>query len=955
VSNGSVPKPIVDTPQYYCQNSSPVQLTAKALPGATLNWYDTNATGGTPSSVAPTPSTSTLGKTTYYVSQTLGVCESARAAIEVNIVADTVGVLTLFCDGANSTLTTAAFDWNNVVGYLGYYYSYSVDGGPEVTGFQVSPSHFDVPVPGPGTPVRFTILSVKGLPCVPSVSRTCSSKCTTTITPTFPTFGPVCYGSTPLILPTTSTNGITGTWSPTPVSNTVSAKYIFTPDISLHPCAIPVSTDIVVTPLPNAGTISGNQNVCEGQTTKFSSTAAGGTWSSSDVLIATVNSSSGVITGVSTGTATITYTIKATNGCTIDAKADRTVTVLAAPNAGTISGNQTICSNTTTVFTTTSTGGTWSSDKPTIATVNASGLVSGVSAGTAIISYTVVGTGGCTNAIATRTVTVTAAPIIGTLSGNQNICENLTTTFTSTSTGGTWSSSQPSIATINATSGLVTGIASGTATMTYTKIGTGGCSDVSATRDVTVTKAPIAGTISGNQTICSNTTTVFSTTSTGGTWSSDKPTIATVNASGLVSGVSAGIAIISYTVVGTGGCTNAITTRTVTVTAAPIIGTLSGNQNICENLTTTFTSTSTGGTWSSIQPSIATINATSGLVKGITAGTATMTYLIKGTGGCLDVSATRDITVSSAPNAGTISGISSICQGQTTTFTTTSSGGSWSSLNANVAVIDATTGFTTTLIGGSTTIKYTVLGVGNCPNAVASKSLTVNSQTVPNFEDIFFCSGEPAPTLKTTSPNGITGTWSPAVIDNTTSGTYVFTPNTNECATLQSIQVTVNQATLKSVDWTVTSPFSENQVITVYASDAGEYLYQLDNGYKQTSNVFEFVTSGLHSITVYDTFGCSQPIIVTDILVVGYPKFFTPNGDGFNDSWNISSLSEQANSKIFIFNRYGKLLKQIDPRGNGWDGVYNGENMPSSDYWFNVEYIEGNVSKVFRSHFTLKR
>ncbi|WP_138435005.1 T9SS type B sorting domain-containing protein, partial [Winogradskyella algicola] len=90
-------------------------------------------------------------------------------------------------------------------------------------------------------------------------------------------------------------------------------------------------------------------------------------------------------------------------------------------------------------------------------------------------------------------------------------------------------------------------------------------------------------------------------------------------------------------------------------------------------------------------------------------------------------------------------------------------------------------------------------------------------------------------------------------------------------------------------------------------------------------------------------------------FVVDYPKYFTPNGDGIHETWNIEGIGSTA--KIYIFDRYGKLLKQISPQGQGWDGTFNGNNMPSSDYWFTVEYLEPltNQIKEFKAHFTLKR
>ena len=92
-------------------------------------------------------------------------------------------------------------------------------------------------------------------------------------------------------------------------------------------------------------------------------------------------------------------------------------------------------------------------------------------------------------------------------------------------------------------------------------------------------------------------------------------------------------------------------------------------------------------------------------------------------------------------------------------------------------------------------------------------------------------------------------------------------------------------------------------------------------------------------------------------MVFDYPLFFTPNGDGYNDFWNIDIFSGQPTSKIYIFDRYGKLLKEIRPSGSGWNGTYNGKIMPTSDYWFLVEYSDfiSGAPKMLRGHFTLKR
>ncbi|MFP9116143.1 T9SS type B sorting domain-containing protein, partial [Flavobacterium sp. RHBU_3] len=97
-------------------------------------------------------------------------------------------------------------------------------------------------------------------------------------------------------------------------------------------------------------------------------------------------------------------------------------------------------------------------------------------------------------------------------------------------------------------------------------------------------------------------------------------------------------------------------------------------------------------------------------------------------------------------------------------------------------------------------------------------------------------------------------------------------------------------------------------------------------------------------------------LIIENVSVIDYPRFFTPNGDGFNDTWNIQGMTEgYSDTNIFIFDRYGKLLKQISPSGEGWDGTYNGAALPSDDYWFTVEYTYNGHRLEFKAHFAMKR
>lgn len=143
--------------------------------------------------------------------------------------------------------------------------------------------------------------------------------------------------------------------------------------------------------------------------------------------------------------------------------------------------------------------------------------------------------------------------------------------------------------------------------------------------------------------------------------------------------------------------------------------------------------------------------------------------------------------------------------------------------------------------------------------------------------------------------------------------------------------------------------------VNVLGSGSGNYEYQLDTLPFQDSNTFNNVRAGEHLISVRDKDGHCNPAPI-NAIIINYPKFFTPNGDGYNESWNIPHLAlTNPNTSIFIFDRYGKFLKEISPSGEGWNGMFNGQPLPSSDYWFTVEYDEEGTSKVFKSHFTLKR
>jgi gliding motility-associated-like protein len=207
------------------------------------------------------------------------------------------------------------------------------------------------------------------------------------------------------------------------------------------------------------------------------------------------------------------------------------------------------------------------------------------------------------------------------------------------------------------------------------------------------------------------------------------------------------------------------------------------------------------------------------------------------------------------------------------------------------------------------------------------------------------------------SPNNYYYNWSTgettSAIEINAIGTYSVTvTNTNGCSKVRRVTVLPsNIATFSSID---VKDASEHNSITVLVTGEGDYHYAIDNvnGPYQDSNTFEDVRPGFHTIFVRDKNDCG--IVDKLVSVIGFPKFFTPNHDGFNDTWQVYGVSSQfqPSSVIHIFDRFGKLIKQLDPKGPGWDGTFDGSLLPTNDYWFSVTLEDG---RIFKSHFTLKR
>lgn len=173
-----------------------------------------------------------------------------------------------------------------------------------------------------------------------------------------------------------------------------------------------------------------------------------------------------------------------------------------------------------------------------------------------------------------------------------------------------------------------------------------------------------------------------------------------------------------------------------------------------------------------------------------------------------------------------------------------------------------------------------------------------------------------------------------SVFDFTTQNSFI--PNT--------VSATPNELIAFGID---------NTIIAVALPTSNDYLYSLDGSSWQESNVFNNIPAGYYTLRVTNKFGCGEAN--TQIGVVDYPNFFTPNGDGYHETWNISNPGILDNATVYIFDKFGKLIKQLDVDGPGWNGTFNGKPLPSDDYWFKLEYTKNNITREFKSHFSLKR
>ena len=741
-----------------------LNLTGTIITGTATTFSWTGPAGYTSNLQSPSIANAPTSRTGVYTftatSATCSYTYTTSATVDSTPTA-TISGTTSFCSGGSSTIT--------FTGTAGATVNYTINGGPlqnvllDATG-NGSVSTGTLTTGASASTFTYSLSgATKG-----SCTRPLTGNAVVTVNPQPSAIAGslnVCEGGFTTSL--SSTPG-TGSWtSGTPsvasinassglVTSNISGATIITYTLPVTGCSITAT----VTVNPNPPAISGTLQVCQsGGTTSLSDAMPSGTWTINPASIATI-SGTGLATGLLPGTATVTYTVGTTCYTTASLVVNPTLTAITGPGA--------VCVNSSIALGHPVGSGTWSASPNTIATIDAvSGQLYGVSAGVVTVTYIAP-----TNCSVTRNITVN--PLPAAITGNPDVCMGYTTSLADATTPGNWSSNNTSIASVNPSTGIVSGINTGTTQIIYTLVSTG-CST-----SITSTVNPIPAAITGITPVCSGgaTITLFDTTPLGD-WTTGNAAIATADAAtGMITGVSTGTTPVTYTITTT-GC---FITNNITV--LPIPTPISGPTGVCEAGSTITLTDATPGTWSITPTSTASISTT-GLVTGINAGAAVVTYT--GTNNCF---VTYPVTVNPLPAA--LTGTFTVCQLATTTLSSTSGGGFWSSLNPFIATVGGS-GDVWGVLGGNATIVYT-LPTGCKTNAI----VTVNNIPAPIGGANYACNGYTS--VVTNSVGG--GTWSITPLTTATidasgtiygvavgAATVTYTTGSNGCFTTKPVTV----------------------------------------------------------------------------------------------------------------------------------------------------------------------
>jgi hypothetical protein len=444
--------------------------------------------------------------------------------------------------------------------------------------------------------------------------------------------------------------------------------------------------------MPSAGTISGPSHICRGGATMLmTSSVAGGTWDVGDYMIDTIDAA-GNIEGRAYGTDTVFYAL--TNTCgSFESWALVTVdtNMVVAPVTGPTHvcvGNMITLANTNVIGT-----HVWSTGMTGNASASAAGVITGVAGGLDTVTYTI--TNACNMVSSEKIITIETLPPAGTISGPSELCNGTWITLTSSVSGGVWISGTTSVAVVSS-SGNVTGVSQGSSLISYYQANSCGASF--STHAVTV--EVVAGPITGNDSVGIDSTLMLYNVATGGLWSSDADTIASIGGGGLVTGVDTGVTTIRYSVTNTCGTSSA--SITMNVGPLPDPGTISGPDSVCTGATVTLTPSVPGGVWTNKADTISSVSD-AGIVTGIAKGRDSIYYTVTTAFGSSKV--LKRMYVNTPPEI-TITGPLSVALGGSYTVSGLPLGGTWTTNNSAMTTMIGF-GFFVVMDTGTSRFTYT--------------------------------------------------------------------------------------------------------------------------------------------------------------------------------------------------------------------------------------------------------
>ncbi len=478
--------------------------------------------------------------------------------------------------------------------------------------------------------------------------------------------------------------------------------------------------------------IVGPDTVCLNSTISLSDITGTGVWTrfpSSGGTIAKVGTTdSATFQGLTAGTTTIDYTVSA-SGCS--ANVTKPVFVKTKPTVPAITGLVNTCIGTgVDSLANALAGGFWTSNDTTIAKISATGMISGMAAGSVIISYT--DSNNCGPTTVTKSVTINPIPDAGIVTGSTMVCQGATDTLTPSVPGGYWVRTNTNA---YVAGGVVTGNSAGFDTIYY-RVHTAYCGDDTVTIPMTVSPLPQHGGILGSNYVCTGAYDTLKNTAYNGNttiWKSLNPAGATIttlsDSSAVVRGITSGTDTIRFIVSNVCGIDSV--QKYITVRQSPDAGSITGGNLVCTGATDTLkdlTANLTGGVWlrKNSFASILGIDSVTGVVTGVSQGTDTIMFKLS-TINCGIDTAFFTVSVKPSPNAGTITGLSTICVNTPTTYTDASSSGGtvrWYSKYPFVANIVASSGVATGIAAGSDSVIFVVTST-NCGTDTAFKAITV--------------------------------------------------------------------------------------------------------------------------------------------------------------------------------------------------------------------------------------